>query len=62
VTVANPHGTAFLTWRDAQIHHFEGDDTTPPPDEPVTENFSYAISERIYTKMVYPKALLIIIR
>ena len=47
VTASNPYGTAFKTWRDAEIDTFGEEDPEPPEDEPITENFTRIISERI---------------
>ncbi|MCL2103626.1 MAG: VWA domain-containing protein [Kiritimatiellaeota bacterium] len=50
VTASNPYGTAFTTWRDAEIDTFGEEDPEPPEDEPITENFTRVVSERIYVK------------
>jgi len=50
VTASNPNGTAFMTWRDAQISADEEGNAEPPEDEPIAEKFSRTISERIFVK------------
>jgi len=48
VTASNPNGTAIMTWRDVLIDSFDGEEPEPPEDEPVTENFTRTISERVF--------------